>query len=67
MIKNSILLEEFEKNFIKQNKLTYKDSLRLFDLMLQECINLNLIPFNNPLEGIDKDIKIAKILNNIHD
>jgi len=67
MIKNCILLEVFNNDFVKQNKLTYNESFRIFDLMLDECISIGLMPFNDPLGGIDKDIKMAKILNNIHD
>ena len=63
MIKNPDILEDFEKERIKKEKLTFKKALKLFEAMWEEGIHLGVLPPKDPLEGIEVDIKIARILN----
>ena len=63
MIKNQKYLRKFEDNFIKNSKLSYMQKLMIFEAMWKEGIELGTIPLNDPLEGIEKNIQIAKILN----
>lgn len=63
MIKNSQILEEFNKAELKNEKKDYFHSLKIFEEMWQEGILLGVLPLKNPLEGIEVDIKIARILN----
>lgn len=64
MIKNANLLKKLEDDFIrKEGCLPYSKSLRIFESMLGEAINLKIWPPEDPMEGIDVDIRIAEILN----
>ncbi len=63
MIKNVHLVEHMEKNFISKQRLSYKQSLKIFESMWNEGIKLDILPPKEPLEGIEVDIKIAKVLN----
>ena len=63
MIKDSEVLEQFEREMIKKEKLSFKQALALFEAMWQEGVDLNVLPPKNPLEGIEVDIRIARILN----
>lgn len=64
MIKNSELVKNLEDEFFKkQGRLSYDQSLRLFTAMWQEAVTLGVFPPREPLEGIEADIKIAKVLN----
>jgi hypothetical protein len=63
MIKNSDILENFEKKRIKKEKLTFEEALKLFEAMWEEGADLGVLPPKDPLEGIEVDIKIARILN----
>lgn len=58
MIKNPKLLKIFEKE-----KLSFKTSLKLFESLWKEALFLKALPLKNPLEGIEVDLRIAKILN----
>jgi len=58
MIKNPKLLKQFDKE-----KLSYKEALKLFEAMWNEAVTLKVLPAKDPLEGIEKDFKIARILN----
>jgi hypothetical protein len=63
MVKNPKLLEKFERELLKKEKLSYIENLKIFDSLLKEAIALGILPLKNPLDGIEVDIKIAKILN----
>jgi hypothetical protein len=63
MIKNPDIFENFEKERIKKEKLTFEEALKLFEAMWEEGVGLGVLPLKDPLEGIEVDIKIARILN----
>lgn len=51
MIKNTALLEKFEREMIKE-PLSYRKALQIFEAMWKEEISLGVLPLKNPLEGI---------------
>ncbi|MBU1298560.1 MAG: hypothetical protein KJ963_00765 [Bacteroidetes bacterium] len=65
MLTNPKIFEEFEKNLLKSEQVDYFKNLSIFEEMLKEVIYLNILPLKNPLDGIETDIKIARILNNV--
>ena len=65
MIKESGLLEEFNRDEIKRGKPDYLSALRLFEGMWREGMALGVLPLKDPLEGIDVDIRIAWMLNHV--
>ena len=63
MIKDHHLLSEFERNQIATENLSYKKRLDIIESLWQEARDLGALDLSNPLEGIETDIKIARILN----
>ena len=63
MVKNPRLLARFENEELKKEKLSYREALKLFEAMWREAVSLGVLPLKDPLEGIETDIKLAKILN----
>jgi len=63
MIKNPELLSEFEDKFIKDETLSFDQAIKLITSMWNEGKNLGVLPPKDPLEGIEVDIRIAKVLN----
>ena len=63
MIKNPDILEQLEREVIKKEKLSFRQALSIFEAMWEEGVSLGVLPPADPLEGIDVDIKIARILN----
>lgn len=63
MIKNPDILEQFRKEMIKKDKLSFKQALSIFEAMWKEGVNLGVLPPKDPLEGIDVDIRVARVLN----
>ncbi|MFH1623522.1 MAG: hypothetical protein ABID54_00010 [Pseudomonadota bacterium] len=64
MIKDPELLREFENSLTRhEGKLPFDQSIKLFTSLWNEGVKLGVLPPREPLEGIDVDIKIAKVLN----
>ena len=63
MIKNVHIVEQLEKEFISKERLSYTQSLKTFESLWVEGIKLGILPPKEPLEGIEVDIKIARVLN----
>jgi hypothetical protein len=65
MIKDKRLLAEFEDNEVRKEPSDYMRALRLFEAMWKEAMLLGVLPLKDPLEGIEVDIRIARILNDV--
>ena len=64
MIKNSHILKEFEDSLSrKEGPIPPQRAFNIFSAMWQEAMDLRIIPFKDPMEGIEVDIKMARILN----
>ena len=64
MIKDPEALKRFEDRLSKDTgNLSYEQSLKIFESMWNEGVKLGVLPPGDPLEGIEKDIKLAKVLN----
>ena len=65
MIKDARLQAEFEETELRKEKPDYASALRIFEVMWKEATLLGVLPLEDPLEEIDVDIKIARILNDV--
>lgn len=64
MIKNAQMLKELEDAIMKKEGiLPFSYSINIFKSLWHEGIKLDVLPPRNSLEGIEVDIRIAKILN----
>jgi hypothetical protein len=65
MIKDARLLSEFNDDLIKKERLDYAMALRILEAMWDEGRKLGVVPLKDPLEGIEVDIRIARMLNRV--
>lgn len=64
MIKNAEILRKLEKSFMTESGiLPYHKAMEIFESLWSEAVALGALPSKDPLEGIEVDIKVAKILN----
>jgi hypothetical protein len=63
MIRDARALEEFERRFSQEHRLTHRQALALLDGLWAEGRALGVLPPADPLAGIDVDIRVAAILN----
>ena len=62
MIKNAEF-QKFEMELVSKEKVDNIRNLQIVDALYNEAIALGIIPLKNPLEGLEVDIKIAKVIN----
>jgi len=63
MVKNRKILENLVDDHNKKHPLTLGQKFKLLDSMWAEGKRLGVLPPKNPLEGLETDIRLAKILN----
>lgn len=63
MIKNPKILRRFEKADLRNQKTDYLQALKIFEALWKEGVTLGVLPLKDPLEDIETDIRIARILN----
>ena len=63
MVRDAKLLARFEDEETRNEKLSYRQALKLFEAMWREAVGLGVLPSKDPLEDIESDIRIARVLN----
>jgi len=63
MLKRHALLDLFEKEQLKKRKPDYHRNLVIFEALFREAKSLGIFPLKDPLEGLEKDIRLARALN----
>jgi hypothetical protein len=63
MLKRNSLLAAFEKEQMQNSKPDFFRNLRIFEALYEEAKQLGVFPLQDPLEGIEVDIRLAKVLN----
>lgn len=63
MIRNPHILRAFEDEFCRRTPPDHLLNLRIVEAMLEEARQLGVWPPADPLEGVDVDIRVARILN----
>jgi hypothetical protein len=65
MIKDTEIFRKFENNWIASQKPDLEENLRILDGMYELAVALGKFPGPDPLEGIEKNIRVARILNRV--
>ena len=65
MIENYKKFKKFEDELISKEKPDVEKNFLIVDEMYKEAVKLGVFPLKTPLEDLDVDIKLAKILNGI--
>ena len=58
-------LLRFELDFLRKEKVDIARNFHIVEALYNEAVTLGIIPFKNPLDGIEVDIKIAKVVNRV--
>jgi hypothetical protein len=65
MIKDYEKLNNFEKELLRKTPVNIKENFQIMESLYNEAKILGIFPLKNPLEGIEIDIKIAKVVNSV--
>ncbi len=58
-------LLRFELDFLRKEKVDMVRNFRIVEGLYREAVALGVIPLKNPLDGIEVDLKIAKVVNSV--
>ena len=65
MIRNKHKLSEFYRKLDAEEKLSYKEALRIYDALHKEAVALGAISHENIWDGFEVDLRIAKAINEL--
>ena len=65
MIKNKAKLEEFERELLRTENLSYKESLAIFEALRKEAVALGVWNSDNIMDGLEVTIRVAKAVNGL--
>jgi transcriptional regulator with XRE-family HTH domain len=58
-------LLKFEDDFLREEKVDPVRNFHIVEALYSEAVTLGVIPLKNPLDGIQVDLKIAKVINSV--
>lgn len=65
MIRNRKALEAFERDLIRNSRVDIERNFRIADALYEEALLLKAFLRNNPLDGLDNVLHIAKVVNSV--
>lgn len=57
--------QKFEIEFVKKERADIEKNFCLVEALHHEAVTLGVLPPKNPLDGIEVDLKIAKVVNSV--
>jgi hypothetical protein len=57
--------QKFEMELVKREKADIERNFRIVDALYNEAVTLGIIPLKDPLDGIEVDLRIAKVVNSV--
>ena len=57
--------QEFELTLLRKEKIDIKRNIKIVEALYKEAVALGVIPLKDPLEGLDVDLRIAKVVNSV--
>ena len=65
MIRNWHKLNKFNQKLIREENLSYKEALSIYEALHKEAVSLGIINSENILEGLEVDLRMAKAINGL--
>ncbi len=56
---------EFELTLLKKEKTDIKRNIKIVEALYKEAVALGVFPLRDPLDGLDVDLRIAKVVNSV--
>jgi len=65
MIKDRKKFEEFEREFLRRERVDFVKNFYILEKMYKEAVELGVFPVRPFLSGLEVDIKIARVVNSV--
>ncbi len=56
---------EFERTLLRKEKINIKRNIKIVEALYKEAVALGVFPLSDPLDGLDVDLRIAKVVNSV--
>jgi len=63
MIKNSKIYEQFNREYLKRRKLTYRQAIKIYESLWEEACKLRVLSKRDIFSNIESRVRIARVLN----
>jgi len=63
MLKRADLVKGFEKDQMRREGPDHQRNLRIAEALYDHARRLGVLPSENPLDGIEVDVRLARIIN----
>jgi hypothetical protein len=67
VITNRERFDQFEREYVRSRKADYRENLKIFEALYQEAASLGVLPLKDPLEGLEVDIRMARVINGVRE
>ena len=57
--------QEFEIELLRIGKMDLKKKFKILEALYKEAVALGVFPLRDSLEGLDVDIRVAKVVNSV--
>jgi len=65
MARNNPKLKKFYQKLIREENISHKKALSIYEALHKEAVSLGIINSENILEGLEVDLRIAKAINGL--
>ena len=66
MVRDADTLRRFEEDLLRREpQRSFQEALKLYEAMWKEAVALGVFPLSDPLDGIEADIELARVLNSL--
>jgi hypothetical protein len=56
---------KFEIEILRNEKLDTRKKFKIVEALYKEAVALGVFPLKDPLEGLEVDIRVAKVINSV--
>ena len=64
MVRDGDTLRRFEEDLIRREpQRSFQEALKMYEAMWKEAVTLGILPLSDPLDGVEADIELARVLN----
>ncbi len=63
MIRNRHIVDLFEDSLVSKSVADYRRNLQFYEALFREACSLGVLPPKDPLDGIDSDVQLARVMN----
>jgi hypothetical protein len=65
MIKDRVKLDRFYRELIEKENISHKEALSIYEAMHKEAVSLGVFNYDNILDGLEVDLRVAKAINGL--